>query len=171
MAARVALARRRLSCPRARSAPPCPAATIHAEGDRECRGIPRVALKLGLLDAAAAPPDLMHWQEAAGRLVDVHDAVCADNVLVYQPAPLDEQPVHVGVLLLRAVELFHALGGLLVAQAHATQELSDPSLARTDVESLCVKPVVHQASDCHRAEAQDVGHPHDVLAQPCHVCG
>ena len=23
----------------------------------------------------------------------------------------------------------------------------------------------------HRAEAQDVGHPHDVLAQPCHVCG
>ena len=28
-----------------------------------------------------------------------------------------------GVLLLRAVELFQALGGLLAAQAHAMQEL------------------------------------------------
>ena len=73
------------------------------------------------------PPDLMHRQEAAGRLVDVHDAVCADSVLVHQPAELDEEPVRVGVLLLRAVELFHALGGLLEAQAHATQELLHPS--------------------------------------------
>ena len=49
------------------------------------------------------------------RLVDVHDAVCADCVLIHEPAQLDEQPVRVGVLLLRAEELFHALGGLLVA--------------------------------------------------------
>ena len=30
-----------------------------------------------------------------------------------------KEPVRVGVQLLRALELFHALGGLLVAQAHA----------------------------------------------------
>ena len=34
-------------------------------------------------------------------------------MLVHQSAQLDEQPVRDGVLLLRAVELFHALGGLL----------------------------------------------------------
>ena len=101
-------------------------AMVYAEGDRECRGLLGVALQLSLFDAAAAPPDLMHRQEAAGRLVDVHDAVCADRVLVHQPAQLDEQPVRVGVLLLRAVELFHALGRLLDAQAHATQELLQP---------------------------------------------
>ena len=56
----------------------------------------------------------MHWQEPAGGVVDVHDAVCGDSVLVPQPAQLDEQPVVVGVLLLSAVELFHARGGLLV---------------------------------------------------------
>ena len=49
---------------------------------------------------------------------------------------LDEQPVRVGVLLLRAVELFHALGGRLVAQAHATQESLHPTSAGTDVQSL-----------------------------------
>ena len=86
---------------------------VHAEGDRECRGLLGVALQLGLFDAAAAP-------------VDVHDAVCAGSVLAHQPAQLDEQPMRVGVLLLRAVELFHALGGLLEAQAHATQELLHP---------------------------------------------
>ena len=53
----------------------------------------------------------MHRWEAA--------AVCAGSVLIHEPAELDEGPV----LLLRAVELFHALGGLLEAQAHATQEL------------------------------------------------
>ena len=127
-----------------------------AEGGGECRGLLRVALQLSLFNAAAAPPDLMHRQEAAGRVVDVHDAVCADSVIVRQPAQLDEEPVRVGVLLLRAVELFHALGGLLVAQAHAMQELLDPSLARMHVESLCVESVVHQARDRHRAEAQDV---------------
>ena len=100
-------------------------ATIHAEGDRECRGLSPVALHLSLFDAAAAPPDLMHQLEAARGLVDVHDAVCADSVLVHQPAQL-KQPVRVGVLLFRAVELFHALGGLLVGQVRATQELSDP---------------------------------------------
>ena len=71
----------------------------------------------------------------------------------------------------RAVEIFDALGGRLVAHAHATQELLDPSRACTDVESLCVESFVHQAPDRDRAEAQDVGHPHDVLAQPYHVCG
>ena len=92
-------------------------------------------------------------------------------MLVHQPAQLDEEPVRVGVLLLRAVELFQALGGLLAAQAHAMQELIDPSLAGTDVESLCVEPFAHQASDRHRAEAQDIGHSQDVLAQPRRVCG
>ena len=40
-------------------------ATVHAEGDRECRGLLRVALQLSLFDAAAAPPDPMHRQEAS----------------------------------------------------------------------------------------------------------
>ena len=82
-------------------------ATVHAESDCVCRRLPRVALHLSLFDAAA----VMHRQEAAGRLVDVHDAVCADSVLVHQPAQLDEEPVRVSVLL-RAVELYHALRGV-----------------------------------------------------------
>ena len=113
----------------------------------------------------------MHQQEAERRLVDVHDTVCADCVLVHEPAQLDEQPVRVGLLQSRAVELLQALGGLLEAQAHATQELLHPAKAGTDVELLCVEPFVHQASDRHRAQAQDVGHPHDVLAQSRRVCG
>ena len=40
-------------------------ATVHAEGDREFRGLSRVALQLSLLHAAAAPPDVIHRQEAA----------------------------------------------------------------------------------------------------------
>ena len=56
----------------------------------------------------------------------------------------------------RAVELFHAQGGLFAAQAHAAQELSDPLSAGTDVESLCVQPFVHQAPDRHPTEAQNV---------------
>ena len=71
----------------------------------------------------------------------------------------------------RVVELLQALGGLLEAQARATQKSLDPFLAGTHVESLCVEPFEHQASDRHRTEAQDVGHLHDVLAKPCHVCG
>ena len=98
-------------------------ATIHAEGDRECRGLLCVALQLGLLHATAAPPDLMHRQGAARRLVDIHNAVCAHFVCAHQPAQLDERPVRVGLLQSSAVELFDALGGLLEAQAHATQEL------------------------------------------------
>ena len=43
--------------------------TAHAEGDRERRRLPRVALQLGSLGAAAAPPGLMHREEAAGGLV------------------------------------------------------------------------------------------------------
>ena len=73
-------------------------ATVHAEGDRKCHGLLCVALQLGLFRAAAAPPDLMHRQEAARGLVDVHDAVCADCVRVHEPAQLDEQPVRVGLL-------------------------------------------------------------------------
>ena len=49
----------------------------------------------------------------SGMTLDVHDAVCVESVLIHQPAQLVEQPVRVGVLLLRAVELFQALGGLL----------------------------------------------------------
>ena len=58
--------------------------------------------------------------------MDVHDAVCAGSVLVHEPAELCEEPVRVGLLQSRAVELIQALGGLLVAQAHATQELLHP---------------------------------------------
>ena len=125
-------------------------ATVHPEGDRECRGLLCVALQLGLFDAAAAPPDLLHREEAARRLVDVHDAVCADCVLVHVPAELEEEPVRFGVLVLRAVELFPALGGLLEAQAHATQEFLDQLSTGTHVESLCLKPFVHHT------RAQDV---------------
>ena len=113
----------------------------------------------------------MHRGEAARGLVDVHDAVCADSVLVHEPAQLDEEPVRVGELLLRAVELLQALGGLLAAQAHATQELLHPGIAGTHVEPLCVEPFVHQAVDRDRAQAKDVGHLHEVLGQPCHVSG
>ena len=45
----------------------------------------------------------------------------SDAIGAHQPAQLDEEPVRVGVLL-----LFHAPGGLLEAQAHATQELLHP---------------------------------------------
>ena len=73
-------------------------ATIHAEGYRECRGLFCVALQLGLFDAAAAPPDPMHRQEAARGLVDVDDAICADCVLVHKPAQLAKEPVRVAAL-------------------------------------------------------------------------
>ena len=75
--------------------------TVHAEGDCECRGLLCV-LQLSLLLAAAAPSGLMHGQEAARGLVDVDDAICADCVLVHEPAQLDEEPVRVGVLVLWA---------------------------------------------------------------------
>ena len=139
-------------------------ATVHAEGNCECRGLFRIALQLSLLDAAAAPPDVMHRQEPAGRLVDVHDAVCADSVLVHEPAELDEEAMRVGVLLLGAVELLQALGGLFEAQAHATQEIPHPPVAGMYVEPLCVEPLEHQAPDGHRAQAQHVGHLHDVCS-------
>ena len=153
------------SCPPARSSPACPEATIHAEGDRECRGLLCVALQLSLFDAAVAPPSLVHRQEAArGVVVDVHDAVCADCVLVHEPAQLDEQPV-------RVVRAAAQCGGALSStwrasgsSAHATQEFLHPALAGTDVESHCVEPVVRQASDRHSAEAQDVSHSQDALA-------
>ena len=103
-------------------------ATVHAESDRERRGLFDVALQLGTLDAAA-PPDLMHWEEAARSLVDVDGAVCADCVRVHEPAQLDEQSVRVGLLQSRAVELLQALGGPLAAQAHATHESCDCELA------------------------------------------
>ena len=110
---------------------------------------------------AAGPASCRGRPEAARGLVNVHDAVCADSVLLHEPAQLDEEQVRVGVLLLTGVELLQALGGLLDAQAHATQELSDPSIAGTHVESLCVEPLEHQAVDRDRAQAQHVGHLHD----------
>ena len=100
-------------------------ATVHAESDRECRGL--LCVQLGLFHVTADPPDLIYRKEAARGLVDVHDAVCADCVLVHQPAQLDEEPVRVGVLLLRAVELLQALGRLLEAQA---QEVGGPISGR-----------------------------------------
>ena len=90
---------------------------------------------------------------------------------VHEPAQLDEEPVRVGLLQSRAVELLQALGELLEAQAHATQESLHPALAGMHVEPLCVEPLEYQAVDRDRAQAQDVDHLHDVLAQPCHVCG
>ena len=110
--------------------------TAHAEGDCERRGLLCVALQLDLLHAAAAPPDLMHRQKAARGLVNVDDAVCADSVLVHEPAELDEEAMRVGLLQSRAVKLHQALGGLLEAQAHATQESLHPALAGTGVEFL-----------------------------------
>ena len=66
-------------------------ATVHAESDRERRDLLCVALQLSLFQATAAPPDLLHREEPARRLVDVHDAVSADSMLVHQPAQLDEE--------------------------------------------------------------------------------
>ena len=86
-------------------------ASVHAEGDGKRRGLFCVALQLGLFLAAVAPPRLVHREEAARGLVDVHDAVCADCVMVHEPAELNEEAVRVGMLLLKAVELLHALGG------------------------------------------------------------
>ena len=54
--------------------------------------------------------------------------------------------MRVGVLLLSAVELLQALGGLL----EATQETRHPGIAGTHVEPLCVEPFVHQAVDRDR---------------------
>ena len=146
-------------------------ATVHGESDRECSGLLGVALQLGLLRAAAAPSGLMNREKVARGLVDVDDAVGADCVRLHEPAQLDEEPVRVGLLQSRDVELLQAIGGLLEAQAHATQELSDPPIAGMHVEPLCVEPLELQAVDSDRAQAQDVGHPHDVLAEPRGVCG
>ena len=76
-------------------------------------------------------------------------------MLVHDPAQFDEEPVRVGVLLLTAVELLQALGGilggLLEAQAHATQETRHPGKVGTHIEPLCVEPFVHQAVDRDRS--------------------
>ena len=106
-----------------------------------------------------------------------YHVVCADAIGAHQPAQLDEEPVRVGVLLLRAVELFQALGGLLVDQVHAEQELSDPSLARTDVEpsassQSCTKPLIvtalrHRTSDtrmmCSLSRVMSAGNSKIIL--------
>ena len=136
----------------------------------ECRGLLRVALLLSVFDAAAAPPTQSDaLEEAARSLVDVHHAVCLR--LTSQHSLMNSRCV-LGVLLLKAVELFHALGELLLQlKRMPCKSRFTQARAGTDVESLCVEPFVHQASDRHRAEAQDVGHPQDVLAQPCHVYG
>ena len=124
-----------------------------------------VALQLGLLDTVAAPCDLLHREEPARILCRCsRRGLRADSVLVHQPAQLDEEPVRVGAL----VELFHAPRGLLVAQAHATQEVLDLPLAGTHVESLLVKPFEHQASDRRsssrkRSPRTTPGSPHPHL--------
>ena len=87
--------------------------TAHAEGDRERRGLPRVALQLSLLHTVAAPSSLIHQEEAARGLADVHDAVCADSVLVHEPAQLDEEPVRVGLLQTGLWSSFKHLAGFL----------------------------------------------------------
>ena len=69
------------------------------------------------------------------------------------------------------MEHLQALGGLFEAQAHAMQESSHPLIAGLHVEPLCVEPFEHQAVDRDRAQAQGVGHLHDVLAQPRRVSG
>ena len=46
-------------------------------------------------------------------------------------------------------------------RASCRKSRSQLRMAQTGVESLCVEPIAHQASDRQRAEAQDVGHPHD----------
>ena len=127
-------------------------ATVHAEGDWERRGLLSFALQLSMLRAAAAPSGLMHREEAARGLVNVDYAVCADSVLVHEPAQLDEEPVRVGLLQSRAVELLQALGGLLVAQAHATQEwprrTSCPSASsHSCTKLLIVTALRHRTSD------------------------
>ena len=83
----------------------------------------------------------MHWQE------DVSSMFTARSAL-NQPAQLDEEPVRVGVLLLRAAELFRALGGLLVAQVHATQEsLHASTSSQSSTMPLIVTALEHGTSD------------------------
>ena len=129
--------------------------TIHAEGDREYLGLPRVALQLSLFDAAAAPPDLTHRQEAA-RVSSMFTPRSAVTGCVL----ISQYTLMVGRCVLAC-----CCSGLWSSFTHCrascsscarTQELFDPPLAGTDVVSLCLEPVVHQAPDRHRAEAQDV---------------
>ena len=152
----------------ARSASTCPARFM-LKATTSVVALPCVALQLSSFDAAAAPPHLMHRQEAAGGLVDVHDAVCADAAGAHQPAQLDEEPVRVGVLLSRVVEPFHALGGFLATKAHAVQELSNHSRPERTSSPSVSSHSCTRLLNRHRAEAQDDGDPHDVLAEPCHV--
>ena len=70
-------------------------ATVHAEGDRECRGLPLRCPAAGPARRRGGPTRSV---APAGGLVDVHDAICADCVLVHQPAQLDEEPVRLGLL-------------------------------------------------------------------------
>ena len=67
-----------------------------------------------------------------------------------QPAQLDEQPVGVGVLLLKAQELFLRTWRASSRTSTSTQECLHPALAGTSCHSA--------APDRDRAEAQDVSH-------------
>ena len=117
-------------------------ATVHAEGDCERRGLLCVHLLLGMLRAAAAPFCLMHREKAARGLANVDDAVCADSVLVHEPAEIDEEAMRVGLLQSRAVELLQALGGLLEAQAHATQLLLGRASSSSESSHPCNRPLI-----------------------------
>ena len=115
----------------------------HAEGGRECRGLLCVPLLMRLFDAAAAPPGLMKpaGSGTRSRRCSRRSALTA----CLSMSQLDEQPVRVGLLQSKAVELLQALGGLLDAEVHATQELPDPLSPWTDVQSLIVEPLEHSS--------------------------
>ena len=145
-------------------------ATVHGEGDRECRGLPGVALQLSLLHAAVAPPGLMHRQEPAGRLVDVHDAVCTDSVLVLisQHSLMNSRCVLACCCSGLRSSLTHLAGFLKLKRMPCMSFLAQVSPGRTSSSSASSHPCTN-ACYRHRAEAQDVGHTQDVLAQPRHV--
>ena len=111
-------------------------ATVHPKGDSEC---PDLLRQLGLFRHRGGPT---RSGSPAGCLVDVHHAICADAICAHEPAQLDEEPIRVGVLLLRAVELLRALGGLLVAQGPAMQEPLGPTEARMGASQSTTKRMI-----------------------------
>ena len=133
-------------------------AAIHAEGDGECRGHSGLALQLGLcVFCSDGPSDRLHRHDTAQGLVYVDHAVCADSVLVHEPAQVDEQPMRVGLLVSGAVH------------GHPMHEIPDPAQAGRNVEAQIVEPYERQVSD-RRTQAQDVGHNRDVLRRSREAC-
>ena len=110
---------------------------------QHCRGAVGTSTR-AVTCALTSKPQLLLIFHSAGAVVSTvkNNQICYFSSVTVSSivAQLDEQPVRVGVLQLRAVELFHALGGQLVAQAHAVEDPSHPPLAGTHVESLCFEP-------------------------------